>query len=222
MFALFPALVWAQWTPEVSMKVKTVTAAVPSPDGRLAAWTETHPVMEGEKSEAVTQVFLARSDGSNRLQLTRGEKSSNAPAFSPDSAWVFFASDRSGKRNIYRIPVDGGEAEMLTSWSGTLGAYAVSPDGKWIAFTAREPDTQEERAKREKLDFRVIDDNPHNQSLWLIPVEPNVEGKRVVKKIAAGPHHFGALDWSPDSRRIAYETRPTPDADDGRKADIFE
>ena len=126
------------------MKVKTVTAAVPSPDGRLAAWTETHPVMEGEKSEAVTQVFLARSDGSNRLQLTRGEKSSNAPAFSPDSAWVFFASDRSGKRNIYRIPVDGGEAEMLTSWSGTLGAYAVSPDGKWIAFTAREPDTQDE------------------------------------------------------------------------------
>ena len=222
LFALFPALVWAQWTPEVSMKVKTVTAAVPSPDGRLAAWTETHPVMEGEKSEAVTQVFLARSDGSNRLQLTRGEKSSNAPAFSPDSAWVFFASDRSGKRNIYRIPVDGGEAEMLTSWSGTLGAYAVSPDGKWIAFTAREPDTQEERAKREKLDFRVIDDNPHNQSLWLIPVEPNVEGKRVVKKIAAGPYHVGALDWSPDSRRIAYETRPTPDADDGRKADIFE
>ncbi len=96
--------------------------AVPSPDGKLAAWTETHAVMDGEKSESVTQVYLARTDGSGRIELTRGEKSSNAPAFSPDSEWVFFASDRSGKRNVYRIPVDGGEAEMLTNWTGTLGS----------------------------------------------------------------------------------------------------
>ena len=204
------------------MKVKTVTAAVPSPDGRLAVWTETHPVMDAEKSESLTQVFLAHSDGSGRLQLTRGEKSANAPAFSADSASVFFASDRTGKRGIYRIPVDGGEAEQLVNWAGTLGNYAVSPNGKWIAFAAREPDTAEERAKREKLDFRVIDENPHNQSLWAIPVEPDAAGKRPFKKIVSGPYNVGAFDWSPDSRRIAYETRPTPDADDGRKSDIYE
>src|SRR5262249_53589713 len=159
------ALALGQWTPDLSMKVKTVTAAVPSPDGKLAAWTETHPVMEGEKSETNAQVYLARSDGSNRVQLTRGEKSSNAPAFSNDSQWVFFASDRSGKRNIYRIPVDGGEAEMITNWSGTLGTYSISPNGKWIAFAAREPDSEEERAKREKRDFHELDENPKNQSL---------------------------------------------------------
>jgi hypothetical protein len=32
----------------------------------------------------------------------------------------------------------------------------------------------------------------------------------------------GEFEWSADSTRIAYETRPTPDADDGRKADILE
>ena len=48
---LIPAALCAQWTPELSMKVKTVTAPVPSPDGRLTVWTETHPVMDGEKSE---------------------------------------------------------------------------------------------------------------------------------------------------------------------------
>jgi dipeptidyl aminopeptidase/acylaminoacyl peptidase len=212
----------AQWTPELSMKVRTVTAAVPSPDGKLAVWTETHPVMDGEKSESNTQVYLAHSDGSNRIQLTRGEKSSNAPAFSPDSQWIFFASDRSGKRNIYRIPVDGGEAEMITGWTGTLAGYSVSPNGKWIAFAAREPDNEEERAKREKRDFRVIDESPHNQSLWIIPVEPDVNGKRAVKKISAGAYNVGQFDWSPDSTRIAYETRPTPDADDARKSDILE
>jgi len=217
-----PAVLLAQWTPELAMKVKTVTAAVPSPDGKLAVWTETHPVMEGEKSESNAQVYLAHSDGSNRIQLTRGEKSSNAPAFSPDSQWVFFASDRTGKRNVYRIPVDGGEAEMVTNWSGTMGAFSVSPNGKWIAFAAREPDNEEERAKREKRDFRVLDENPHNQSLWLIPVEPDVNGKRAAKRITNGPYNVGQFDWSPNSARIAYETRPTPDADDGRKSDILE
>ncbi len=204
------------------MKVKTVSAAIPSPDGKLAVWTETHPVMDGEKSESNTQIYLAAVDGSRRIQLTRGENSSNAPAFSPDSKWIFFASDRSGKRNIYRIPADGGEAEQLTNWNGTMAAFSVSPNGKWIAFAGREPDREEERARREKLDFRVIDENPHNNSLWILPVEPNVEGKREVKKIAAGPYHVGQFDWSPDSTRIAYEVRPTPDADDGRKADILE
>ncbi|HLK67485.1 MAG TPA: S9 family peptidase [Bryobacteraceae bacterium] len=219
---LLPAALLAQWTPELSMKVKTVTAAVPSPDGRLAVWTETHPVMDADKSESLTHVFLAHADGTGRMQLTRGEKSANAPSFSADSAWVFFASDRSGKRGIYRIPVDGGEAEQIVNWAGTLGAYALSPNGKWIAFSAREPDTGEDRAKREKLDFRVIDENPHNQSLWLIPVELDASGKRPFKKIASGPYNTGVFDWSPDSRRIAFETRPTPDADDSRKSDIYE
>ena len=219
---LIPVLALAQWTPELSMKVKTVTAAVPSPDGKLAVWTETHPVMEGEKSETNAQVYLAHSDGSNRIQLTRGEKSSNAPAFSMDSQWVFFASDRSGKRNIYRIPIDGGEAEMITNWTGTLGAFSISPNGKWIAFGAREPDNEEERAKREKRDFHVLDENPRNQSLWLVPVEPDVNGKRPARKIVGGPYNIGQFDWSPNSTRIAYETRPTPDADDARKSDILE
>src|SRR5271170_6213821 len=110
---------YGQWTPELSMKVKTVTAAVPSPDGKLAVWTETHAVMDGEKSETLTQVYLAHADGTGRMQLTRGEKSANSPAFSTDSTWVFFASDRSGKRNLYRIAVDGGEAEQMTNWAGT-------------------------------------------------------------------------------------------------------
>src|SRR5258708_22382116 len=216
------ATAWGQWTPELSMKVKTVTAAVPSTDGKLAVWTETKPVYDGEKSESLTQVYLAHTDGSGRMQLTRGEKSSNAPSFSPDGAWVFFASDRSGKRNLYRIAIDGGEAEMLTEMSGTLGTYSVSPNGKWIAFTGRHAELDEERAKREKRDFRVIDENPKNLSLWIVPVEADLHGRRAVQKLATGPDNVGAFDWSPDSRRIAYETRPTPDADDARKADLYE
>src|SRR5438067_404193 len=115
--AAFAALSSAEgphkWTPELSMQVRAVAEVLPSPDGRLAVWTESVAVMESEKSEVNAQVFLAHADGSHRLQLTRGDKSANAPEFSPDAKFVFFAADRTGKRNVYRIPIDGGEAEML-------------------------------------------------------------------------------------------------------------
>ena len=210
------------WTPEYSMKVRNVADVTPSPDGKWVAWTETRPVMDGEKSEMLTHIWLARGDGSDRWQLTRGDKSATSPAFSPDGRFVFFASNRGGARQIFRIAVDGGEAEALTSFKGAVGTFAVSPDGKWVAFTGRETDPNDERAVKEKRDWKVADENPRNQLLYLSAVEPGLDGKRPWKRAAAGPYNIGNFDWSPDSRRIAYEARPTPGADDGRKADIWE
>ncbi len=220
---LLPVLVSAQmWTPEVAMKVKGVADVTPSPDGKAVAWTQSRAVMDGEKSENNVQVFYSNADGSGRTQLTRGEKSANAPAFSNDGKSVFFGSDRGGGRQVFRIAVDGGEAEKITNFNGPVGAFQLSPNGKWIAFTGRERDVEEEKAKREKRDLHVIDENPKNASLWIVAVERDLNGQRTMKKAAAGPYNVGQFDWSGDSRRIAFETRPTPDAEDGRKADIFE
>ncbi|MSV29053.1 MAG: S9 family peptidase [Bryobacterales bacterium] len=219
---LLPRILSAQdrWTPELSIKVATVADVVPSPDGKLAAWTETRAVMDGEKSEMLMQVFLAQSDGTGRVQLTRGEKSSEAPAFSADGRYVIFASERDGRKNLYRVAVNGGEAERLSDWKGAMASFQLSPDGKWIAFAGREADPDEELAKREKRDFRVIDENPKNHSLWIIPFES--DAKRPARGIASGPWHAGSIAWSPDSRRIAFGTHSSPAADALKSADIRE
>ncbi len=204
------------------MKVQAVAEVLPSPDGKWAVWTQTRPVMEGEKSEMLTHVYMARSDGSDRVQLTRGEKSATAPRWSPDSRSVFFMSERDSKPNVFRIAVGGGEADRLTDWKGTLASFEPSPDGKWIAFTGAEANPEQEKSKREKTDFRVIDESPANHSLWLTPVDLDIEGKRPVRNLASGPYHISGVAWSPDSRRIAFETRPAPDADVSRRADLQE
>ena len=204
------------------MQFQTAGSLEPSPDGKLVAWTQTRNVMESEKSEALTHIFLARADGSGRVQLTQGEKSCTAPAFSPDSRYVYFTSDRSGKTNVWRIAVSGGEAEMITDWKGSLGSYKLSPDGKWIAFSAAEERADEEKAKKEKRDWRVVDENPLNHGLWLIPVTPDAGGKREAKKLAAPVRHVVSFDWSPDSRFLAFSHVPAPDADVWPKSDISE
>jgi dipeptidyl aminopeptidase/acylaminoacyl peptidase len=223
---LAAAAAWGQaptaWTPELSMQVRPVGDVTPSPDGQLVAYTESRAVMEAEKSEIDTQIFLAHADGSHRVRLTRGEKSVSSPSFSPDGRYVYFSSERSGKPNLWRIPVDGGEADMLTDWKGEIGAYHISPDGKWIAFAGMEPRDEEEKQKKEKRDFRVVDENPKNHSLWIVPAEPDSQGRRAARKVANTTGHVQEFDWSPDSRYIAFAHTHTPGADDWTKSDISE
>ena len=72
------------WTPEQEMKVKAIGAVRVSPDGRKVAYTVSDAVMNPEKSEFVTQIWVANSDGTGAVQLTYAEKSSSNPHWSPD------------------------------------------------------------------------------------------------------------------------------------------
>jgi dipeptidyl aminopeptidase/acylaminoacyl peptidase len=208
------------WTPGHQMKFTGIGDVTPSPDGKLVVWTQREAVMSAEKSEFRTHLFLARADRSTRVQLTRGDKSATSPRFTPDGRWVVFTSDRAGKPNLYRISVTGGEAEQLTDWKGTLTRYEVSPDGKQVAFTGTEEDKDAEKRRKEKLDYKVIDDKPRHSGLWVFPVDGEFPAKP--RSLAAGDFHVTAFGWAPDSSRLAYVRVPRPDADLTRHADIVE
>jgi dipeptidyl aminopeptidase/acylaminoacyl peptidase len=210
------------WTPEFSLQFKTVGGVLPSADGSRVAWTQTQAVMDAEHSETLTHIFVANADGSHRIQLTRGEQSCTAPAFSPDGRYVYFRSSRSGKMNLYRIGIAGGEAEMLTDFKGSLGSYQVAPDGKSAAFTGYEPPADEEKNKKEKRDWQVVDSNPANMAIYVIPTEGDESGKRPARKLTDGRRHVEEMAWSPDSRAIAFTHMPTPGADDWTRADLAE
>ncbi|HVR71425.1 MAG TPA: hypothetical protein VMT87_11335 [Vicinamibacteria bacterium] len=70
-----PAASGARWTPEYAVKVKRVSNVRVSPDGSRVAWVVATAAMDGEKSEWISQIHVARSDGSGAFQLTQGEKS---------------------------------------------------------------------------------------------------------------------------------------------------
>ena len=207
------------WTPEFSMQFKNVSGVVPSPDGSKVVWTQTQSVMDAEHSETLTHIFIANADGSHRRQLTRGDKSCTSPSFSPDGRSVYFLSSRSGKNNVYRIDIAGGEAEMLTDFKGGVGSYAVSPDGKTVAFTGYEPPADQEKNRKEKRDFRVVDANPENHALYILASDAANKSGR---KLTDGKRHVTEFSWSPDSSKIAFCHWAAPGADNWTKSEMAE
>lgn len=217
-----------QWTPELMLKVKGVAEVAPSPDGKRVAFSVSTAVMEGEKSEWLSQVYVAAADGSQTVQLTRGEKSATNPAWSPDGNWIAFLTPRAGpKSNLWRIPVAGGEAEQLTDEKGGITAFLWSPDGLQIAYLMTDPKSDaEEKAEREKRDAFVVNENQKRSRLYVIPLAANAEGKRPVRRLTGGDLHVGGqlggrnFDWSPDGMQIVFTHQPTPLVDDWQKTDL--
>ncbi len=212
-----------EWTAEMALQVKQVGSAEVSPDGSQVAFLVGEAIMEGEKSEWLSHIHIANSDGSGSFQLTRGEKSATSPAWSPDGKWIGFTSSRSGKQNIWRVRLQGGEAQQITDEKGGIGSFKWSPDGKRIAFTMPLPPAdEEEKKKKEKWDARVIDEGLKNADLYVVSLEkPDFP----VEKITDGEVHLGGafsggMDWSPDGERVVFAHTPLPRADSWPQADI--
>ncbi len=199
------------WTPELSMQYKAIPDVAVSPDGSLVAYVVREPVMEGEKSEYRSHVWVVSADGGMNVQYTQGEKSCANPSFSPDGQHLAFTSSRSGKNQVWVMRVRGGEAEQVTDAKTGVSAYRWSPDGTRIAYTMREPDTEaEEEAKKEKRDVILVDRNFRNDALYVVMLEKNADGERDVQRLTGSDFHVASFDWSPDGATIVLAHQPDP------------
>ena len=78
MIAFVSVLVTGQttWTPEMQVRTKTLATPRISPDGKRVVYTVSEAVMTPDKSEFISQIWMATTDGKENYQVTFGDKSS--------------------------------------------------------------------------------------------------------------------------------------------------
>jgi dipeptidyl aminopeptidase/acylaminoacyl peptidase len=225
-FTFFTTIIFGQtktnWSPEQCLKLKNISGVVPSPDGSKVLYTVREAVMTDDRSEYVNQVFLCDADGSNTIQLTKGDKNSANPKWSPDGKWIAFTSSRDGKNNLYILPVGGGEAEKVTDVKSGVGNYDWSHDGNMIAFVMTDAAAdKEEKNKKSKNDWYFMDEEVKQNRLFVLWLnKKDTAGKRIQKQITKENYNINAFDWSPDGKTIAYSHGKSPEQNDNVYSDI--
>jgi Tol biopolymer transport system component len=97
-----------------------------SPDGRQVAFDS-----RGEDDDF--GIWVIDADGGAPRRLTSHPGNQNVPSWSRDGRWVYYASDREGNREIWRIPAAGGAEERVTHGGARPGARE-SADGRALLF----------------------------------------------------------------------------------------
>jgi TolB protein len=80
-------------------------------------------------------LFVADSDGANRVRILASPLPIMSPAWSPDGEWLAYVSFERRVSAIYVQHRRSGKKTMVSSRAGINGAPSYSPDGKKLAIT---------------------------------------------------------------------------------------
>jgi TolB protein len=82
------------------------------------------------------QLFSINLDGSGLSQITHMDNLRGRSDWSPDGKSAVTYAGKPWSRELYLIPLSGGDPVQLTPTGGNSQGPSFSPDGQWVAFTA--------------------------------------------------------------------------------------
>jgi len=122
-----------------------------SPDGKRIVFVLRKTDLKANLGRS--DLWLVGVDGTGLRRLTSHTADDTNPRWAPDGRSIWFLSTRSESTQVWRIPVDGGEAEQITDQLLDVGNLVVSCDGKHIAFTMDVfPDCNTVECTKDRLD----------------------------------------------------------------------
>jgi len=147
-----------------------------SPDGRLAAYTVSVPRDADDPVGEDWHELRIRDLGSGEDRpFVTGEVSVGSPRFSPDGRWLAFTLVRGeeAKRQVWALPLAGGEARVVTDSPTGVAAWDWSSDGTAIYYVAVADRTPREKALREKGYLpRFYEEDLRSRDLYRVAFRP--------------------------------------------------
>ncbi|WP_286833689.1 MULTISPECIES: S9 family peptidase [unclassified Proteiniphilum] len=211
-------------TPEVLYSFVRVGSVEVSPDKSHIIYQVSYVSIPQNKTNS--ELVIMKSDGSEKKQLTFTSDQESNPQWIDNGKKIAFLSDETGSSQIWIINPDGGGVKQISDVDGGINGFAFSPDGKKVLFVKDVKITETAADKYPdlpKASGRVVDDLMYKHwDKWVesVPhpfVADLAENKfSNIKDLLEGEPYeapmdpFGGmeqLDWSPDSKTIAYTSR---------------
>lgn len=190
-----------------------------SPDGTLLGFIRWH-------ASGVANVYVVPVSGGEPKRLTFDNLKIEGLTWEPDNRHLVFSSNRGGPFGLWRVDIDGGPAERVPQagrsaftpslsrdgrqlvyeeWTGATNIFSVdiaaprtqsspitattrlswnpaaSPDGKWVAFAS---------------------DRSGSSEIWVT----DRKGEQALKLTAFGGPYTSGPSWSPDGKRILFDS----------------
>lgn len=201
-----------------------------TPDGKFLIYSKS----EGNSSANIWKINVETLE---ETQLTFQKDSLNGGDISvtPDGSKIYFISNRTGTRHVWRMNADGSNQEQFLNGAGETSPE-VSPDGKWLTYvtSALKPnilwkkplqnDGEPVKLLKEgasgahsvspdmtKVVAGIYDKNETEEDPWryiIIPFDNDGEVKYEQYILAAD-----SLDWSPDSKGLYFLDRSDTHSD---------
>jgi dipeptidyl aminopeptidase/acylaminoacyl peptidase len=206
------------FTPQHVARVRAVTAAVVSPDGREVAYVLSVPrkPMVDDDGPAWTELHVVNAGGESRPYVT-GKVNVSDVAWTPDGKGISYLAkrDKDEAKALYVIALAGGESRKAVAHETDLGAYSWSPDGRQVAFLATEPEKKDAKERKKKgFSQQVFEEDAPLVRVWVAAVDLAAETPRKARLLPL-PGSASGVDWSPAGGRLAVSLAPTPSVDDG-------
>lgn len=189
-----------------------------SPDGRTIAFDS-----KGEGGRY--DIWTIRVDGSGLQRATFDPADENMPSWSRDGRFIYYGSNRTGRYEIWRVPVAGGPEEQVTREGGFLPFEGL--DGRTLYYKRAQSDSPllarptaggEERTIAQCVNFWAYAVGPqgvfyvdcgtvkdpaasrHHLRRW----DAATGGDRDVAILDFGPDGITGLSASPDGASLLY------------------
>ena len=207
-------------TPEALWAMGRIGGYAASPDGTKIVYQVGYYSVKHNKSHHV--LYIMNSDGTGQQKLTTGSKNETDAAWLPDGRIAFLTGGE-----VWAMNADGSGRKQLSNTGGEVEGFKFSPDGKRVVLLKSIPFydiIQKNPEDLPKASGRLVTDLMYRhwdhyvesiQHPFVCSVSGDIIATTMKDILEGEPYEcpmepFGGieqLDWSTDSKQVAYTCR---------------